>query len=559
MWSNLFNTPAHLTSFLRLFSDSFHIQSNLVTLLQHPKVSQKHINAQILSQNQQISANTISKNNKDTKNLKEKTGKNDDAKLEKVNTQEVKNARNLESTVKVDSNINSEYIEKVDKTSSVDKENLVSRENSPASVEKSPVTPLSPKSSSISDRLKQPKLQQKLTENQQKIKENQQKLTETSQKLTENQQKPTENQQKIEAKSPEPHPRIKSPDNFEDTVDGRTKGVNFRLGKYKPTEPQVKPESEESLTSPVVNDRPSLKIGNSNQTLKQRLNSIVLKTLQENTGRDRQIMMHQNQDSWKAKLMHNTRVICSVRECQMIVDDIMNKRNKGVRGQQDYKTHQQELKSNNLNKSQQNQRTSEELEEIQWPFTEDKVVIGFDCEGINLGVKGQLTLLQIATMAGFSYIFDLITCPTMIDAGLKKLLESPDVIKIIHDCRNDSVNLFRQFEITLRSVFDTQAAHAVLCYQDTGKPVYKAKSVALNALCECYGAPSNPMKEQLKNIYRRDQKYWSRRPLSNDMILYASADVLSLVHDKLYYPMLKAIKPENRQLMMELCYEQVNV
>lgn len=46
MWSNLFNTPSHLTSFLRLFSDSFQIQSNLVTLLQHPKVIQKNINLQ---------------------------------------------------------------------------------------------------------------------------------------------------------------------------------------------------------------------------------------------------------------------------------------------------------------------------------------------------------------------------------------------------------------------------------------------------------------------------------------------------------------------------------
>lgn len=41
MWSNLFNTPNHLTSFLRLFTDSFHIQSNIVTLIQHPKVCQK--------------------------------------------------------------------------------------------------------------------------------------------------------------------------------------------------------------------------------------------------------------------------------------------------------------------------------------------------------------------------------------------------------------------------------------------------------------------------------------------------------------------------------------
>lgn len=41
------------------------------------------------------------------------------------------------------------------------------------------------------------------------------------------------------------------------------------------------------------------------------------------------------------------------------------------------------------------------------------------------------------------------------------------------------------------------------------------------------------------------------------MILYASADVLSLVNEKLYYPMVKAILPENRELMMELCEEQV--
>lgn len=64
------------------------------------------------------------------------------------------------------------------------------------------------------------------------------------------------------------------------------------------------------------------------------------------------------------------------------------------------------------------------------------------------------------------------------------------------------MNLFRQFSITLSSVFDTQAAHAVLTFQETGRPVYKAKSVALNALCEVYGATVNPMKDQLKSIYR---------------------------------------------------------
>ena len=52
-----------------------------------------------------------------------------------------------------------------------------------------------------------------------------------------------------------------------------------------------------------------------------------------------------------------------------------------------------------------------------------------------------------------------------------------------------------------------QAAHAVLQLQDTGKPVYKVKNVSLNALCELYNAPVNPMKEQVKNIYRRDKKF----------------------------------------------------
>jgi hypothetical protein len=42
-----------------------------------------------------------------------------------------------------------------------------------------------------------------------------------------------------------------------------------------------------------------------------------------------------------------------------------------------------------------------------------------------------------------------------------------------------------------------QAAHAVIQLQETGKPVYKVKNVSLNALCELYDAPVNPMKEQV--------------------------------------------------------------
>nr|CAD7445395.1 unnamed protein product [Timema bartmani] len=129
-------------------------------------------------------------------------------------------------------------------------------------------------------------------------------------------------------------------------------------------------------------------------------------------------------------------------------------------------------------------------------------------------------------------------------------------VLVIHDCRNDSVNLFNQFNITLRNVFDTQAAHAVLQLQETGKPVYKVKNVSLNALCELYDAPINPMKDQLKNVYRRDQRYWARRPLSRDMMLYAAADVLALV-PQVYHAMGRLIQPGYQPLLMDLCDEQV--
>lgn len=451
LWTNLFNTPTQLSSFLRLFSDSFHIQANLVTLLQTPKISQKHISAQVnLIKENQAKERQVSSN------------------------EEVKNARNI-----LNNNLTPQKVQEVTKPSTTQNSTEKVKVESPKSQSPVPPVPLSPRS--INDRLKLPKLVQKV----------------------------------------EAEPQTVVPD------------VNFRIGRQKSfIQNQPASENEAPKIEPKV-PSPTGKPTNYNQSLKQRINNLVLKTLQENTGRDRQAMLNQqpHNDNWKVKLFQNTRVICSVRECQMIVDEIMGK------------------KSNNKVQS------VEEPEE--WPFTEDKIVVGFDCEGINLGVKGQLTLLQMATMSGLVYVFDLISCPQMIEAGLRRLLESPDVIKIVHDCRNDAVNLYRQFSINLNCVFDTQAAHAVLTYQDTGRPVYKAKSVALNALCEIYGAPVNPMKDQLKNIYRRDQKYWSRRPLTREMILYASADVLSLVNEKIFHAMSSAIKEENRALMVDLCQEQV--
>lgn len=278
---------------------------------------------------------------------------------------------------------------------------------------------------------------------------------------------------------------------------------------------------QNACTSPVEsNNNNSPPVSLQQQSLKQRFNTIVMRTLADNTERDRSLQTAQMGDAWKLKVLQQTRVIATTRESLQVVEDIINPRK---------------------------------------PPPDGKVVVSFDCEGINLGVKGQLTLVQIGTMSGQAYMFDLFTCPRLVqDGGLQKLLEHPHVIKVIHDCRNDSVNLYNQFTITLMNVFDTQAAHAVLQFQETGKPVYKVKNVNLNTLCDHYGAPCNPLKEQLKNIYRKDQRYWSRRPMTRDMLIYASSDVLSLV-PQVYNAMSRLIKPEVQGLFAELCEEQIQM
>jgi len=185
--------------------------------------------------------------------------------------------------------------------------------------------------------------------------------------------------------------------------------------------------------------------------------------------------------------------------------------------------------------------------------------VGLDGEGVNLGPKGFLTLIQISTIDGKVFIFDVKTNPTIFTEGkLKKLLQSTDIVKVIHDCRNDSAALYKQHRITLSNVFDTQAAFAVLNLQETGTSVYKSRNVSFNALCEQYNAPVNPMKDQVKKVYKRDQRFWARRPLTKDMICYAAADVLALV-PTIHTAMARKLKPENQSLFKSLCEEHVLV
>ena len=79
--------------------------------------------------------------------------------------------------------------------------------------------------------------------------------------------------------------------------------------------------------------------------------------------------------------------------------------------------------------------------------------LAVDCEGVNLGKDGKLTLVQVAAQepgtvrrnskveAEPVYLFDILTCGKKVVAVLKDLLEDGNVLKVLHDCRNDSIAL----------------------------------------------------------------------------------------------------------------------
>lgn len=492
-WFKMFKTPSDLMTFLRLFSDCFHIQSNLVTLLQKPRLSDSHIQRAQTRDNQQMVA--------------------------------------------------------ASGASAI-----------PASLQAPPARTQSPLTARLQSIQQQAQVDFKLNE---PVSNN---FTH-SQRSSDNKSEPNSGGfESLGVGSGGDINSLKALENLcEKNCPSTSTGSYYSSANNSNTStpthvPVVSGSPSNGHGQPIATSSPVETPGKpvaKNQTLKQRINNLVIKTLAENSEKDKHSMTaiqtnaqlkEDNRaatvvtttqspaanstapaskeapsavnyfmgDTWKIKILQNTRVIQTIKDCLFVTEAIL--------------------------KSAQT----------------EQVVISFDCEGINLGVKGQLTLLEIGTTRGEAFIFDVLSCPEMVlEGGLKVLLENENVIKVIHDCRNDSVNLNKQFGILMRNVFDTQSAHAVLQFQNHQKQVYKVKNVSLNTLCEIYGAPINPMKDQLKNVYRRDQKYWARRPLTRDMLLYAAGDVLVLINELLYANMANAITVDFRVLFSELCTEQI--
>ncbi|KAH8401856.1 hypothetical protein KR009_008268 [Drosophila setifemur] len=544
-WLRMFKTPGDLSSFLKLFADCFHIQANLVTLLQKPKLSDTHIQQAQAQTREQF--NALNNNNNASNRRQELGGAGAGG-----------GAGGAVAVSAVQQRLQSPALRSNGHTNNNNNNNngngngngnggssLINNNNSIASPNfklNAPVSNVMGQNQSQSQGFGQPK----------------------SEPSSGFDSYVPMSELKLENLCENNYPSA-------NTCYGPINNAAMQQQQQQPQQQQQQQQPQQVPVQQPTQNAAEQRLNSSNQTLKQRINTLVIRTLAENLEKDKQSLANQqggpssphaspvhsiansssnqstanNQnansnsnsnsnsnpnnanhspshsyfigDTWKIKVLQNTTVIANVKQSVFVTDII-----------------------------------------LKYAAKNENIVVSLDCEGINLGLKGEITLIEIGTTRGEAFLFDVQSCPAMVtDGGLKTVLEHEQVIKVIHDCRNDAANLYLQFGILLRNVFDTQAAHAILQYQESGKQVYKAKYISLNSLCEQYNAPCNPIKDQLKQIYRRDQKFWAKRPLTREMMLYAAGDVLVLIHDQLFGNLARQIKPENKALFSELCTEQI--
>ncbi|XP_057957520.1 uncharacterized protein LOC131150672 [Malania oleifera] len=173
------------------------------------------------------------------------------------------------------------------------------------------------------------------------------------------------------------------------------------------------------------------------------------------------------------------------------------------------------------------------------PSPEKQLVIGFDCEGVDLCRYGTLCIMQLAFPDAI-YLVDAIQGGEMLMKACKPALESSYITKVIHDCKRDSEALYFQFGIKLHNVVDTQIAYSLIEEQEghTRLPDDYISFVGLLADPRYCGI-SYLEKQEVRVLLRQDPEFWTCRPLSELMVRAAADDVRFLLY--IYHKMMEKL------------------
>ncbi|EGC29725.1 hypothetical protein DICPUDRAFT_42473 [Dictyostelium purpureum] len=169
--------------------------------------------------------------------------------------------------------------------------------------------------------------------------------------------------------------------------------------------------------------------------------------------------------------------------------------------------------------------------------------IGLDIEAVEMGKRGEMSLIQISTPSNASvYLFDVLTLGDIIfKLGLKEVLESKVILKVVHDCRRDSEILYHKYQVLLTHVYDIQIAHAIILKKIDGNlPI---RRFGFNELTHIYTSKEYSkycvdIKFKTKQLFDEDNKIWAKRPIPKLLLDYACLDAAILL------PIYRTITPK---------------
>lgn len=162
--------------------------------------------------------------------------------------------------------------------------------------------------------------------------------------------------------------------------------------------------------------------------------------------------------------------------------------------------------------------------------------IAFDCEGVDLGRNGPLTIATFSSLGSKApiYVVD-VQClggeKVFASSAFKGILESKEQRKIMFDCRSDSDALFHQFGIKLSGVQDMQVMdQAIRIYLhgeslpqrcDYLSPTFIPRLPNMDAVAKRSGLTIT----KLPSPHMFSSSAWAKRPLDPKLIAYAAQDV----------------------------------
>ena len=161
--------------------------------------------------------------------------------------------------------------------------------------------------------------------------------------------------------------------------------------------------------------------------------------------------------------------------------------------------------------------------------------LAFDCEGVRLGKGGKLTLIQLMAKDDKIFIFDVLALGESLfqNTGLREILESKEIWKVMFDCRDDSDSLWEEYKVKLSNVLDMQLLEYIVRpglrepnVQSLGNTVKLGNTVnSFNAIGISDFAS---LKKNFGKIIGRCPTVWKCRPLHEGLERYAALHVVIL-------------------------------